>query len=74
MRGTTQRRLINGDNSETAAKPQVTLITQHVALVVSKQAINPMWILCDNESTIDVFNNSKIMLKNIRKTRNPIRI
>jgi hypothetical protein len=32
-----------------------------------------MWILCDNESTVDVFNNS-IMLQNIRKSHNPIRI
>jgi hypothetical protein len=40
---------------------------------VAKQVINPMCILCDNESTVDVFNN-KIMLRNIRKTRNPIRI
>jgi hypothetical protein len=32
-----------------------------------------MWILCDNESTVDVFNN-KMMLKNIRKSGNPIRI
>ncbi len=32
-----------------------------------------MWILCDNESTVDVFNNKSILV-NIRRTDNPIRL
>jgi hypothetical protein len=68
------KKVKNGENNEGSTEPaQVTLITQHFVLAVAKQVINPMWILCDNESTVDVFNN-KIMLRNIRKTRNPIRI
>jgi hypothetical protein len=64
----------NGENNEGSSEPTpVTLITQHVSLAVTKRVINPMWILCDNESTVDVFNNS-IMLRNIRKSHNPIRI
>ena len=56
-----------------AAPTQVTLITRHVTLAVTKLSIDPMWILCDNESTVDVFNNAT-MLRNIRKTEHPIRI
>jgi hypothetical protein len=68
------KKVTNGENNEGSMEPvQVTLITQHVVLAVAKKVINPMWILCDNESTVDVFNN-KIMLRSIRKTRNPIRI
>jgi len=53
--------------------PHATLVTQHVALAVTKLTIDPMWILCDNESTMDVFNN-KNMLVNISKTKHPIRL
>jgi hypothetical protein len=35
--------------------------------------IDPIWILCDNESTVDVFNN-KEMLTNISRAKNPIRL
>lgn len=43
----------------------------HVALAVLKVEINPMWILCDNKSTVDIFKN-KQMITNIRKTKNLI--
>jgi len=39
---------------------------------VTKQEINPMWILCDSESTVDVFRNRDILV-NIKKTDKPIR-
>jgi hypothetical protein len=32
-----------------------------------------MWILCDNESTVDVFKNRDI-LSNIRRTNKPIHL
>jgi hypothetical protein len=68
------KKVTNGENNEGSTEPvQVTLITQHVVLAEAKQVINPMWILCDNESTVDVFNN-KIIMRNIRKNRNPIRV
>jgi hypothetical protein len=64
----------NNNNSENQ-EPAVTLTTLHVSLAVVKQEreINPMWILCDSESTIDIFKN-KSLLMNIRKTKKPIRL
>ncbi len=38
-----------------------------------KRSINPMWILCNNESTVDIIKN-KNMLTNIRPTNNPVEI
>jgi len=58
--------------SESSEQPQATLTTLHAALVVTKQEINPMWILCDSESTVDVFRNRDILV-NIKKTDKPIR-
>ncbi|MFN9956024.1 MAG: hypothetical protein ACK55I_23255, partial [bacterium] len=52
---------------------QVSLTTLHVALTVARKEIDPMWILCDSESTVDIFKN-KEMLVNIKNTRNPIRL
>jgi hypothetical protein len=43
------------------------LVTMHVTLAIMKKDIGPMWILCDNESTVDMFKNRDI-LTNIRKT------
>jgi len=48
-------------------------MTLHVALAVMKVEINPMWILCDNESTVDIFKNRQ-MVTNICTTNNPIRL
>jgi hypothetical protein len=62
-----------GGTNEQAKETQVTLTTMHVSLTVTRQEINPMWTLCDSESTVDVFKNRSI-LTNIRKTRSPIRL
>jgi len=61
------------NDNERQEQVQVTLTTMHVTLAVAKQEIDPMWILCDSESTIDVFRN-KSLLANIRKTSKPIRL
>jgi hypothetical protein len=50
---------------------QISLLTQHATLAVTRTTIDPMLILCDNESTVDIFRN-KDMLSNIRKTKTPI--
>jgi hypothetical protein len=42
-----------------------------VKKITDKESINPMWILCDNESTVDIIKN-KNMVTNIRNTNNPI--
>ena len=52
---------------------QNALMTVHVALAVIRIEINPLWILCDNESTALIFKN-KEMITNIRKSENPIRL
>jgi hypothetical protein len=62
----------NTNDNERQEQAQVTLTTMHVTLAVTKQEIDPMWILCDSESTVDVFRN-KSLLANIRKTSKPIR-
>jgi hypothetical protein len=61
------------ETHEEVSTPQITLTTLHISLAVTREQINPMWILCDNESTVDVFKN-KSLLVNIRKTNNPIRL
>jgi hypothetical protein len=38
-----------------------------------KQKIDPLWILCDSESTVDIFKNKNILV-NLRKTNKPIRL
>jgi hypothetical protein len=52
---------------------QSALMTMHVTLAIMKSEINLMWILCDNESTIDIFKN-KDLITNIRKSENPIKL
>ena len=39
----------------------------------TKEEIDPMWILCDNESTVGIVKNDAI-ITNIKKTDNPIEI
>jgi hypothetical protein len=63
----------NKNDNERQEPAQVTLTTIHVALAVGKQEIDLMWILCDSESTVDIFRN-KSLLVNIRKTSKPIRL
>jgi hypothetical protein len=62
-----------GKQNQKSGELAVTLTTLQVTLVVIKEQIDPMWILCDSESTVDIFKNGK-MLTDIGKTRNPIRI
>jgi hypothetical protein len=45
----------------------IELMTQ-VMWVEKKEEINPMWILCVNESTIDIIKNLE-MISNIRRPR-----
>jgi hypothetical protein len=42
-------------------------------MLAYKEQINPMWILCDNESTVNIIKNRN-RVTNIRKTNNPIEI
>jgi hypothetical protein len=66
----------NNDGNNTDGEKQesaVTLTTMHVSLAVVKQEIDPMWILCDSESTVDIFKNQSLLV-NIRKTKRPIRL
>ncbi len=51
----------------------MTLTTMHVSLAVVKQEIDPMWILCDSESAVDIFKNQSLLV-NIRKTKRPIQL
>ncbi len=48
-----------------------TLTTIATTLSASEKGVNPMWILCDNESTVDIFHNKNI-IANIRKAQHPI--
>jgi len=63
----------NMNDNERQEQVQVTLTTMHVTLADAKQEIDPMWILCDSDSTVDIFRN-KSLLANIRKTSKPIRL
>jgi len=63
----------NTNSNEGQEPPAITLTTLHVSLAVLKKEINPMWILCDSESTVDIFKN-RALLMNIRKTSRPIRL
>jgi hypothetical protein len=40
---------------------------------IAKEEIDHMWILCDNESTVDIIKNDEIIMT-IKKTNNPIEI
>ncbi len=58
---------------ETCQIIQATTLMTQARGIAGKDGINPMWILCDNESTIDVVKN-KGMVMNIRNTDKPIEI
>jgi len=49
-----------------------TLMTQVKALT-NRESVNPIWILCDNESMVGIIKN-KNMLTNTQRTNNPIEI
>jgi len=61
------------DGASEDQEPAVTLTTMHVSLAVVKNDIDPMWFLCDSESSVDIFKNRSLLV-NIRKTHRPIRL
>jgi hypothetical protein len=52
---------------------QATTLMTQAKSVDGRQGIDPMWVLCDNESTVDIIKN-KAMVTNIRTTNNPVEI
>jgi hypothetical protein len=52
---------IGGNEDKEEHQTETALMTLHVALAVMKVEINLMWILCDNESTVDVFKNRQMV-------------
>jgi len=62
-----------GTTERQEQEPAVTLTTMQVSLAVVKHDIDPLWILCDSESTVDIFKNRSLLV-NIRKTEKPIRL
>jgi hypothetical protein len=49
------------------------LMMRVVTMAANQKEVNPIWILCDNESTVDKFNNNKI-LTNIRRSKKIIQL
>lgn len=49
------------------------LMMRAATLAANQQEVDPMWLLCDNKSTVDVINNTK-KLTDIRKARKPIQL
>lgn len=58
-------------NSDESPPTETALTMLQVTLVVMRKEIDPLWILCDNESTIDIFKNKDILV-NLRKMNKPI--
>jgi hypothetical protein len=56
-------------NAEESAQTGTTLTTIQVTLAVMKQEIDPMWILCNNELTVDIFKN-KIFFSTFERQTN----
>ncbi len=50
-----------------------TLMTRATVMAASQEEIDPMWVLCDNESTVDIVKNP-IMVTNLRKAKHPIEL
>ncbi len=44
-----------------------TLMTRAVTLAATNSEVNPLWILCDSESTIDIFRNKNILTKSMMR-------
>jgi hypothetical protein len=57
----------------TGEQTEIAMTTMQVTLSVMKTEISPMWILCDHESTVDIFKDRSI-LNNIRRSNKPIRL
>jgi hypothetical protein len=64
---------IGGNEDKQEYQTETALMTLHVALAVMKVEINPMWIIRDNESTVDIFKKRQTVT-NIHTTNNPIRL
>jgi hypothetical protein len=52
---------------------QMTTLMTRTNQRTIKESIDPLWILCDNESTVDIIKNRN-MVTDIRETNNPIEI
>jgi hypothetical protein len=52
---------------------QATTLMTQAKIINGRQGIDPMWILCDNESRVNIIKN-KAMVTNIRNTNNPVEI
>jgi len=63
--------LKTADGQETCQVITATALITKISR--TKEEIDPMWILCDNESTVGIIKNDAI-ITNIKKTDNPIEI
>ncbi len=52
---------------------QATTLKTWAKVMNGRQGIDPMWILCDNNSTVDIIKN-KAMVTNIRGANNPMKM
>ncbi len=63
-----------GSGEQVQVVTATTLMTRARVLPMhDKESINNMWILCDNESTVDIVKN-RSMVTNLRRTKKPIEI
>jgi hypothetical protein len=63
-----------GKTEQTQVVPATTLMTRaRVMTMMKEDKINPMWILCDNESTIDVIKNPDLIV-NVRRAKRHIEL
>jgi hypothetical protein len=66
-----------GGSGEQGAQANVvtatTLMTRATVMAASQESIDPMWLLCDNESTIDIVKNP-MMITNIRPAKQTIEL
>jgi hypothetical protein len=63
-----------GKTEQAQVVTATTLMTRaRVMTMMQEEVINPMWILCDNESTIDVVKNQDLIV-NIKRARRPIEL
>ncbi len=53
----------NNQETSNAGQTEIAMTTLQAPLAVTKSEINSMWILCDNESTVDIFKNKNILTK-----------